>query len=63
MMTNVMLGSYPNLFKAATAYAGVPFGCFSGSSDWSSQCATGQLIKTGAQWVYAYAIHSYVEYG
>lgn len=30
MMTNVMAGSYPNLFQAASAYSGVPFGCFSG---------------------------------
>ena len=51
MMTNVMIGAYPDLFKAATAYAGVPFGCFAGSSEWSSQCANGQLIRTGQQWV------------
>ncbi|KAF5382254.1 hypothetical protein D9757_008952 [Collybiopsis confluens] len=50
MMTNVMAGAYPNLFAAASAYSGVPFGCFAGSSDWNSQCATGELIKTAQQW-------------
>ncbi|KIK66164.1 carbohydrate esterase family 1 protein [Collybiopsis luxurians FD-317 M1] len=50
MMTNVMAGSYPELFAAASAYSGVPFGCFAGSSDWNSQCAEGQLIKTAQQW-------------
>lgn len=51
MMTNVMAGSYPNLFQAASAYSGVPFGCFAGSSSWSNQCADGDLIQTAAQWV------------
>jgi hypothetical protein len=50
MMTNVMAGSYPELFAAASAYSGVPFGCFAGASDWNSQCSAGELIKTAAQW-------------
>ncbi|KAJ3711612.1 putative acetylxylan esterase [Lentinula raphanica] len=50
MMTNVMAGSYPNLFAAASAYSGVPFGCFAGASSWNSQCSEGQLIKTADQW-------------
>ncbi|KAG8986138.1 hypothetical protein FRB90_004188, partial [Tulasnella sp. 427] len=50
MMTNVMAGSYPNLFQAASAYSGVPFACFAGSSDWNSACANGQVSKTGQQW-------------
>ena len=27
MMTNVLLGSYPDVFAAGAAYSGVPFGC------------------------------------
>jgi acetylxylan esterase len=55
MMTNVLLGSYPDVFKAGAAYAGVAFACFAqGSVDpvtgWSSTCATGNVSMTGAQW-------------
>jgi len=54
MMTNVLLGSYPDVFKAGAAFAGVPFGCFAqGSVDnlgWSTTCATGNVTMTGAQW-------------
>lgn len=51
MMTNVLCGAYPDVFKACSAFSGVPFGCFAGSTLWNSQCAQGQLIKTGQQWV------------
>ncbi len=54
MMTNVLLGSYPDVFKAGAAFAGVPFACFAqGSVDnlgWSTTCANGQVTMTGAQW-------------
>jgi poly(hydroxyalkanoate) depolymerase family esterase len=54
MMTNVLLGAYPDVFKAGAAFAGVPFGCFAqGSVDslgWSSTCANGQVNLTAAQW-------------
>ncbi len=54
MMTDVLLGSYPDVFKAGAAYAGVPFACFAqGSVDslgWNSSCATGEVTKTAAQW-------------
>jgi acetylxylan esterase len=30
MMTQVLLGSYPDVFAAGSAWAGVPFGCFAG---------------------------------
>jgi cellulase/cellobiase CelA1 len=52
MMTNVMLGDYPNVFKAGAAFMGVPFGCFATNdgSSWNSTCATGNLIKTPQQW-------------
>ncbi|WP_406070254.1 PHB depolymerase family esterase [Micromonospora sp. NBC_01638] len=52
MMTNVMLGDYPDVFAAGASFAGVPFSCFAtgGSSEWNSECANGQLIKTPQQW-------------
>ncbi|CZR67567.1 related to Feruloyl esterase B [Phialocephala subalpina] len=50
MMTNVLAGSYPDLFVAGAAFSGVPYGCFAGSSAWNSQCATGELIKTAQEW-------------
>lgn len=51
MMTNVMAGSYPELFQAASVYSGVAFGCFAGASSWNSECADGDLIQTPQQWV------------
>ncbi|MFG1649419.1 PHB depolymerase family esterase [Micromonospora sp. NPDC049275] len=52
MMTNVMLGDYPDVFAAGASFAGVPFACFAtgGASEWNSECANGQLIKTAQQW-------------
>ncbi|MEU8257178.1 PHB depolymerase family esterase [Micromonospora inaquosa] len=52
MMTNVMLGVYPDVFAAGASFAGVPFACFAtgGTSEWNSQCANGQLIRTAQQW-------------
>jgi acetylxylan esterase len=50
MMVNVLAGAYPDLFAAGAAHAGVPYACFAGSGMWNSQCATGQLRRTGQQW-------------
>jgi acetylxylan esterase len=58
MMTNVLVGAYPDVFKAGSVYSGVPDGCFyvSGSTatedppGWSNACANGQLTKTAEQW-------------
>jgi len=52
MMTNVLIGAYPDIFAAGAALAGVPFGCFSGDGYdvWSDACATGKIIHTGDQW-------------
>ncbi len=52
MMTNVMLGDYPDVFKAGAAFMGVPWGCFATTdpSMWNAQCAQGQIIKTPQQW-------------
>ena len=52
MMTNVLLGDYPDVFKAGAAFMGVPFGCFATTdgSMWNSQCSSGQRIMTAQQW-------------
>jgi acetylxylan esterase len=58
MMTNVLVGAYPDVFKAGSVYSGVPDGCFAvaGSTatqdppGWSNNCANGQNIKSAAQW-------------
>ncbi|RIV41202.1 extracellular catalytic domain type 1 short-chain-length polyhydroxyalkanoate depolymerase [Micromonospora radicis] len=52
MMTNVLLGLYPDVFAAGAAFSGVPFGCFatSNGSEWNSECANGQLVRTPQQW-------------
>ncbi|KAL1888267.1 hypothetical protein Sste5346_009659 [Sporothrix stenoceras] len=58
MMTNVMVGAYPDMFQAGSVYSGVPDGCFfvqgaTATQDppgWSNQCANGQLTKTAEQW-------------
>lgn len=52
MMTNVLLGDYPDVFKAGAAFAGVPFGCFAttNGSEWNSDCANGLITKTPQQW-------------
>ncbi|GIJ48347.1 hypothetical protein Val02_52330 [Virgisporangium aliadipatigenens] len=52
MMTNVLLGDYPDVFRAGAAFAGVPFGCFATTdgSSWNSQCAQGQIDRTPQAW-------------
>lgn len=52
MMTNVMLGDYPDVFKAGAAFMGVPFACFATTdgSMWNNTCATGNLIRTPQEW-------------
>ena len=52
MMTNVLVGAYPDVFAAGSAWAGVAFGCFAGNGIdvWSDACATGKIIKTGVEW-------------
>ncbi|CAM5713126.1 Exoglucanase A OS=Streptomyces griseorubiginosus OX=67304 GN=cbhA_3 PE=4 SV=1 [Streptomyces griseorubiginosus] len=52
MMTNVLLGDYPDVFAAGAAFAGVPFGCFATTdgSEWNSACAGGTIIRTPQEW-------------
>src|SRR5690606_24307249 len=48
----VLAAEYPDVFKAGSAFAGVPAGCFATSdgSGWNSQCANGQISRTAEQW-------------
>jgi acetylxylan esterase len=52
MMTDVLLGDYPDVFRAGAAFMGVPFGCFATTdgSMWNTQCADGQISRTPQQW-------------
>jgi acetylxylan esterase len=50
MMTNVLLGAYPDVFQAGSAFAGVPFGCFAGPESWNTACATGEVTHTPQEW-------------
>jgi acetylxylan esterase len=60
MMTNVLLGDYPDVFAAGAAFMGVPFACFAATAGdptnpanqagWNSACANGQVSKTPAGW-------------
>ena len=59
MMTQVLLATYPDVFAAGSAFAGVPATCFATSSPppgttsqapWNSDCSGGRLVRTGQQW-------------
>src|SRR3954447_25285349 len=52
MMTNVLIGDYPDVFAAGSAYMGVPFACFATTdgSMWNSACSGGQISKTPQAW-------------
>ncbi|MGW2378570.1 extracellular catalytic domain type 1 short-chain-length polyhydroxyalkanoate depolymerase [Streptomyces sp. NPDC001658] len=52
MMTNVLLGVYPDVFAAGAAFSGVPFGCFAttNGSEWNSECANGAISRTPQEW-------------
>ncbi|MEW2377984.1 PHB depolymerase family esterase [Micromonospora sp. NPDC047812] len=52
MMTNVLLGLYPDVFSAGAAFSGVPFGCFAttNGSEWNSECANGEVTRTAQEW-------------
>ncbi|MET7422725.1 PHB depolymerase family esterase [Dactylosporangium sp. NPDC005555] len=52
MMTNVLAAQYPDVFAAASAFSGVPAGCFATTdgSLWNSQCSGGTIIRTAQQW-------------
>lgn len=50
MMTQLLLGAYPEVFRAGAAYAGVPFGCFAGTEEWHEPCARGEVTRSAEAW-------------
>lgn len=50
MLSQVLAGSYPDVFAGISSFAGVPFACFAGAGMWNNACANGQSIKTAQQW-------------
>jgi acetylxylan esterase len=55
LMSNVMAATYPDLFAAASCYAGAPAGCLAGSGGSSANstdgvCLNGLNIKTPTEW-------------
>jgi poly(hydroxyalkanoate) depolymerase family esterase len=62
IMTEALLGVYPDVFMAGVSIMGVPCGCWgdgyndvtgkpsSGTGQWSGSCAGGTVVKTAAQW-------------
>ena len=54
MMTQALMAVYPDVFRAGSARAGVPAGCWSdgyaSSNQWSDNCAGGKTTKTAQQW-------------
>jgi acetylxylan esterase len=50
MMTQLLLGAYPEVFRAGAAQAGVPFGCFAGPTEWNEPCALGQVTRSPEEW-------------
>lgn len=52
MMTNVLLGNYPDVFTAGAAFMGVPHSCFATTdgSGWNSACANGAVDRTPREW-------------
>lgn len=62
IMTEALLGVYPDVFMAGVSLMGVPCGCWAvgyndvvgqpsnGTGQWSGPCAGGDVTHTGAEW-------------
>lgn len=55
MMTNVLAGTYPDVFKAGAGFSGIPLGCAFGQDEASplstnQTCEQGQIVKTAQEW-------------
>ena len=55
MMTQALLGIYPDMFRAGSEFSGVPCGCWSvgysgDNGQWSTSCATGAVTKSAVEW-------------
>ncbi|EED17739.1 feruloyl esterase B precursor, putative [Talaromyces stipitatus ATCC 10500] len=66
IMTNVLAGTYPDVFAAGAAFSGMPFACLSGAGGadpaMSNQtCSRGQINHTPQEWA-AYVHNAYPGY-
>lgn len=52
MMTNVLLGAHPEVFRGGSAMSGVPFGGFATTDGtlWNADCAEGRLAMSPKEW-------------
>ncbi|WP_438019401.1 MYXO-CTERM-sorted multifunctional esterase [Sorangium sp. So ce315] len=60
IMTEALLGVYPDVFMAGVSLMGVPCGCWAegyndvtgtgSTAQWSGPCGSGNVTKTGQQW-------------
>jgi len=60
IMTEALLGVYPDVFLAGVSLMGVPCGCWAegyndvtgtgNSAQWSGPCSGGDVVKTGQEW-------------
>jgi len=62
IITEALLGVYPDVFMAGVSYMGVPAGCWAsgyndvvgkpanGTGQWSGACAGGNVMQTGEAW-------------
>ncbi|KAJ9134118.1 Alpha/beta-hydrolase [Pleurostoma richardsiae] len=67
MMTTVLVGAYPDVFAAGSAFSGVPFGCFAPANNsgiygyWNDDCAKGRVVHTPERWAQV-VLAAYPEY-
>jgi acetylxylan esterase len=51
MLTNIMVGAYPDIFRAGSAFAGIPFACFQPTDPFlPNDCVDGKRIKSAQEW-------------
>lgn len=53
METTALMADYPDVFKAGSAFMGVPFGCFANADDFppqTSKCVNGDMHKAAQDW-------------
>lgn len=55
MMTNVLAGSYPDVFEAGAAFSGTPHACFAGAASATPMapnqtCAQGKISHSAQEW-------------
>jgi poly(hydroxyalkanoate) depolymerase family esterase len=52
MMNNVLAANYPDVYKAGSAFMGVPYYCFFTGEvgGWNGDCGSGRISKTAQEW-------------